>query len=73
MFSNISLSANTVAEQISKLSFDSYDQLRNKARVSTAYCVTFGENTDITNNTQLAIFISGINDQFKVTEELLSL
>ncbi len=37
MFNNLSLSANTVAERITELSSDIYDQLRGKARVFTAY------------------------------------
>ena len=40
--------------------------LRDKARVLTAYSVAFDESTDKTDNVQLAISI-------KVTEELLSL
>ncbi|XP_073714015.1 general transcription factor II-I repeat domain-containing protein 2B-like [Misgurnus anguillicaudatus] len=73
MFNNIALSANTVAEQISKLSSDIYDQLCDKARVFTAYSSVLDESTDITDSAQLAIFIRGINDRFEVTEELLSL
>lgn len=39
----------------------------------TAYSVALDESTEITDSAQLAIFIRGINDQFEVTEELLSL
>jgi hypothetical protein len=70
---SLSLSANTVAERITELSSDIYDQLRGKARVFTAYSVALDESTDKTDTAQLAIFIRGINDQFEVTEELLSL
>ncbi len=73
MFNNLSLSANTVAERITELSSDIYDQLRGKARVFTAYSVALDESTDKTDTAQLAIFIRGINEQFEVTEELLSL
>ncbi|XP_056121755.1 general transcription factor II-I repeat domain-containing protein 2-like [Rhinichthys klamathensis goyatoka] len=73
LFNNLSLSANTVAERISELSSDIYDQLRGKARVFTAYSVALDESTDKTDIAQLAIFIRGINEQFEVTEELLSL
>lgn len=37
------------------------------------HSVALDESTDKTVNAQLAIFIRGINDQFEVTEELLSL
>ncbi|XP_026116348.1 general transcription factor II-I repeat domain-containing protein 2B-like [Carassius auratus] len=73
LFNNLSLSANTVAERISELSSDIYDQLRSKSKDFTAYSVALDESTDITDSAQLAIFIRGINDQFEVTEELLSL
>ncbi len=73
MFNNLSLSANTVAERITELSSDIYDQLRGKARVFTAYSVALDESTDKTDTAQLAIFIRGINEQFEVMEELLSL
>ncbi len=73
MFNNLSLSANTVAERITELSSDIYDQLRGKARVFTAYSVALDESTDKTDTAQLAIFIRGINEQVEVTEELLSL
>ncbi|KAL0148361.1 hypothetical protein M9458_056341 [Cirrhinus mrigala] len=73
MFNNLSLSANTVAERITELSSDIYDQLRGKAGVFTAYSVALDESTDKTDNAQLAIFVRGINEKFEVTEELLSL
>lgn len=73
LFNNLSLSANTVAEQISELLSDIYDQLSGKSSDFTAYSVALDESTDKTGIAQLAIFIRGINDQFDVTEELLSL
>ncbi len=47
-FSNISLSANTVAERISDLSENIYDQLREKAERFCAYSVALDESTDNT-------------------------
>lgn len=55
-FSNISLSAKTVAERISDLSSDIYDQLCEKAK-----CFT----TDITNTAQLAIYVRGSDDNLR--------
>lgn len=45
-FSNISLSANTVAERISDLSSNIYDQLCEKAKCCDAYSVALDESTD---------------------------
>ncbi len=45
-FSNISLSANTVAERISELSENVYDQLRENAERFCAYSVALDESTD---------------------------
>uniref|UniRef100_A0A8D2IX21 HAT C-terminal dimerisation domain-containing protein n=1 Tax=Varanus komodoensis TaxID=61221 RepID=A0A8D2IX21_VARKO len=71
-FSNISLSANTVAERISDLSGNVYDQLREKAKHFHAYPVTLDESTDVTDTAQLAIYVRGVDDNFEVMEELLT-
>ena len=71
-FSNISLSANTVAERISDLSSDIYDQLREKAKFFNAYSVALDESSDITDTAQLAIYVRGVDDNFEVMEELLT-
>ena len=73
LFSNLALSANTVAERINGLSRNICEQLWDKARSFTAFSVVLDESTDATDNAQLAIFIRGVDDRFKVTEELLSL
>lgn len=70
-FSNISLSANTVAERISDLSSDIYDQLCEKAKCFSVYSVALDETTDITDTAQLAMYVRGVNDNFEVMEELL--
>lgn len=71
LFSNVALSAKTVAEYICNLSGDIYEQLCDKAQMFTAYSVAHDESTDITGSAQLAIFIRKINDQSEVTEKLL--
>lgn len=71
-FSNISLSANTVAERISDLSSDIYDQLCEKAKCFSVYSVALDETTDITDTAQLAVFVRGVDDTFEVIEELLT-
>ena len=55
-FSNISLSANTVAERISDLSSNIYDQLHEKAKRFHA-SVALDEIRDITDTAQLAIYV----------------
>lgn len=71
-FSNISLSANTVAERISDLSSNIYDQLHEKAKCFNAYSVALDESTDITDTAQLTIYVRGVDDNFEVMEELLT-
>ena len=36
------------------------------------YSLSFDESTDISDTTQLAIFILGVNEYFQVTQELLN-
>ncbi|RVE60969.1 hypothetical protein OJAV_G00165900 [Oryzias javanicus] len=71
-FNNISLSANTVAERISDLSSDIYEQLCEKAKCFSVYSVALDETTDITDTAQLAIYVRGVDDNFEVIEELLT-
>ncbi|KAG1935508.1 SCAN domain-containing protein [Pimephales promelas] len=71
-FSDISLSANTVAERISDLSENIYHQLREKAERFCAYSVALDESTDNTDTAQLGIYVCGVDDNFEVIEELLT-
>ena len=71
-FNNVSLSANTVAEHISDLSSDFYDQLREKAKCFGAYSVALDETTDIADTFQLAIDVRGVDHKFDLMEELLT-
>lgn len=73
LFSNISLSANTVVERIVELANDIDEQLCEKGKAFSAYSVALDESTDLVDSAQLAIFVRGVNDTFDVTEELLSL
>jgi hypothetical protein len=72
-FCNISLSANTVAERISDLSGNIYQQLCEKAKQFHAYSVALDESTDVTDTAQLAIYVRGVDGNFDVIEELLAL
>ncbi|KAK7916070.1 hypothetical protein WMY93_011831 [Mugilogobius chulae] len=71
-FSNISLSANTVAERITEMSGDIYNQLCEKAKHFRAYSVALDESTDITDTAQLAVYVRGVSNNFDITEELLT-
>ena len=71
-FNTISLSANTRAERVSDMSSNSYEQLCEKAKCFGAYSIALDESTDITDTTQLAIHLRGIDDNFEVIEELLT-
>ena len=72
-FSNISLSGNTVAERISDMSGNIYDQLRDKAKHFNSYSLARDESTDVTDTAQLAIYVRGVDDNFEVMEELLTM
>lgn len=45
----------------------------HKAKIFSAYFVALDKSTDINNDAQLAIFVRGVNECFKVTEKLLCL
>lgn len=68
-FNNISLSANTVAERISDLTSDIYFELCKKAKCFSVYSVALDVTTDIA---QLAIDVRSVDENFEVTEELLT-
>ena len=46
-FNTIGLSANTVAEHISDMSSNIYEQLREKAKCFSAYSIAHDESTDV--------------------------
>lgn len=48
------------------------DQLKLKLENCTYYALALDESCDITDTSQLLIFIRGINDRFEIIEELLS-
>lgn len=61
-----------MAEHISDLSSDIYDQLCEKAKCFSVHSVALDETTDITNTAQLAMYVRGIDDNIKVMEKLLT-
>lgn len=69
-FSNISLSRNTVAQRIREMADDMTDQLREKARTFQFFSVATDESTDTTDFAEVMFFLRGIDENFKVTDEL---
>ena len=72
-FANISLSRNTVANRVADLSSNLNSQMKEKIKSFIAFSVAIDESTDVTDIAQLAIFIRGVDETLKITEELLEL
>ncbi|XP_034297753.1 general transcription factor II-I repeat domain-containing protein 2-like [Pantherophis guttatus] len=72
-FLNVSLSRNTVADQICELATDLQVQLFEKGKDFIAYSLAVDKSTDITGMAQLTVFIRGVDSSLCVTEELLDM
>ncbi len=70
MFSQISLSINTVTRRIEDLAQDIGEQIKTKASAFSAYSIACDESTDISDSAQLLVFLRGVNETFEVTQEL---
>lgn len=73
LFSKISLSASTISRRIDDMANDIDSSLVHECSQFVYYSIALDESTDVSDTAQLAIFVRGINDNFKITEELLSL
>lgn len=73
LFSNVSLSRNTVAERVDQLSTNLKEQLVEKGKDFMAYSLAVDESTDISDIAQLSIFIRGVDSSLSITEEFLAL
>ena len=73
LFSNVSLSRNTIAERVDELSINLKEQLVKKGKEFIAYSLAVDESTDISDIAQLSIFIRGVDSSLSVTEEFLAL
>ena len=73
LFSNVSLSRNTVAERIDQLSTTLKEQFVGKRKDFIAYFLAVDESTDTSDIAQLSIFIRGVDSSLSITEELLAL
>ncbi|CAK6436213.1 unnamed protein product [Pipistrellus nathusii] len=73
LFQSVSLSRRTVSDRITDLAQDIEMTLKNSAGDFQFFSLACDETTDITNTSQLAIFVRGITAEFDTREELLSL
>lgn len=73
LFSNISLSRRTICRRIDDISSEIVVTLRDKIKLFKAYSLAFDESTDISDTSQLVVFVRGVNDSFEVTEEMLNI
>ena len=72
VFSAISLSANTVSRRVESLGRNIMSQLKDKAREFECFSVALDESTDVSDTSQLLLFVRGVNVNFQITEELAS-
>ncbi|KAF7699542.1 General transcription factor II-I repeat domain-containing protein 2A, partial [Cucumispora dikerogammari] len=70
-FESIPLSKKTVVKRINQLSENLMNKLRDVSKEFLCYSLTLYESTDLQDTARLLIFIRGINDRYKITEELL--
>ena len=72
LFPAISLSANTVACRVENSERNSKSQLKDKAGKFECFSVALDESVDVSDTSQLLLFIRGINANFEITEDLAS-
>ncbi len=73
LFKSVSLSRRTVSERIEEMADDITISLKNESSMFKFYSLAVDETTDISNTSQLAVFIRGITFDFQIREELLCL
>ena len=72
VINKISLSNDTVTRRIDSLSKNLTEQLHSLATKFSYFALALDESTDVKDTAQLAIFVRGIDTNFNVTEELLT-
>jgi hypothetical protein len=73
LFSNISLSRQTVCRRINDISNEIIVKLRDRIQDFKYFSIAFVENTDISDTAQLIIFVREVNGSFQITEKMLKL
>ena len=72
VFSAISLSANTVSRRVENIGRNIMSPLKDKVKGFEFFSIALDESTDVSDTSQLLLFIRGININFDITEELAS-
>uniref|UniRef100_A0AAR2KU72 DUF4371 domain-containing protein n=1 Tax=Pygocentrus nattereri TaxID=42514 RepID=A0AAR2KU72_PYGNA len=72
-FSAVSLSAPTITRRVEEMGDNLHLQLQTKTNSLCCFSLALDESNDVHDMAQLLIFIRGINEKFKVTEELAAL
>ena len=70
-FRKIRLSRQTVTRRIDLISNQISNTLKTASNSFTYFTLAFDETTDILDTSQLSIFVRGVNDEIKVTEDFL--
>lgn len=73
IISKISLNRMTVSRRAEEMASDIEKTLKEKILEFKFFSLAMDESTDVTDTSQLSIFIRGINEDFHITEELLAL
>lgn len=71
-FKNISLSANTITSRIDDISNNFNSQVNNTARKFISFSIALDESTDVSDMSQLLLFICSVYKDLEVSNELLS-
>lgn len=73
LFSNLSLSRQTVCRRINDISNEIIIKLRDRIQDFKYFSLAFDESTDISDTAQIVVFVRGENESFKITKEMLNL
>ena len=72
-FEHISLSGRTVVRRIQMMADDIKTSLNERITRFEAFSISLDESTDTSDTAKLAVFIQGVDVDFNITEELLTL
>ena len=73
VINKISLSNDTVTKRVENIACNLKEQLHSLASKFMAFSLALDESTDVSDSAQLAIFIKGVDVDFNVSEELLTI
>lgn len=72
-FKEISLSRPSITRRVENIGQNLQDQLQTTAETFSFFALALDESTDISDTAQLLIFVRGIDQEFTITEKLVSL